>query len=154
MWMTQVLGHIISLSAQLPFNHLLQWTGHWSWPWPLSLRGQVLYTKAEAKAKASVFEAKANARRLCPRGASRPRTCPRGHITEISSGDNDGRAAYRVGEATTAIPVGHRDVVWWTRANSSCIGQRSLPLEAVFVGYFASKTTSVVNSISAANNRN
>jgi len=37
----------------------------------LKFTRQVLYTEAKAKA-----------RRLCPRGASRTRTCPRGHITE------------------------------------------------------------------------
>jgi len=38
--------------------------------------------KAKAKAKDFVIKAKAKATALCPRGASRTRPSPRGHITE------------------------------------------------------------------------
>ena len=35
----------------------------------------------KAKAKDLMAEAKAKATAFCPRGSSRPRTCPRGHIS-------------------------------------------------------------------------
>ena len=49
-------------------------------------QGQVLEAKTkdfsvEAKAKDLMAEAKARATAFCSRGSSRPRTCPRGHIS-------------------------------------------------------------------------
>jgi hypothetical protein len=45
----------------------------------LNLKAKARTAKAKSRPRPGFVEAKAKDRRLCPRVASRPRTCPRGH---------------------------------------------------------------------------